>query len=111
MKSTYQAYFGHKDIDADALTTEKFDQQGGISGRPESTGLGTFTATKILMTNPLIAKNLKVAAGLAGKSFIFQGFGNFGYFASKYISGEGCRLIGIAEVDGGIFNPNGFYYQ
>ena len=77
MKSTYQAYFGHKDIEADAVTAEKFDQQGGISGRPESTDLGTFTATKILMTNPLIAKKLKVAAGLAGKSFIVQGFGNF----------------------------------
>ena len=33
MKSTYQAYFGQKDINADAVTTGKFEQQGGISGR------------------------------------------------------------------------------
>ena len=73
--------------------------------------MGIFTATKLLMTNPLIAKKLKVTAGLAGKTFIVQGFGNVGYFASKYFTGEGCKLIGIAEVDGSIYNPNGFDYQ
>lgn len=86
MKSTYQTYFGQKDINADAVTTGKFVQQGGISGRPESTGLGVFTAAKLLMTNPLIAKKLKVTPGLAGKTFVVQGFGNVGYFASKYFS-------------------------
>ena len=48
MKSTYQSLFGHKDINADAVTTGKFVRQGGISGRPESTGLGVFTASKLL---------------------------------------------------------------
>lgn len=86
MKSTYQANFGQKDINADAVTTGKFEEQGGISGRPESTGLGIFTATKLLMTNPLIAKKLKVSPVLAGKTFIVQGFGNVGYFASKYFT-------------------------
>jgi len=33
MKSTYQAYYGHKDINADAVTTGKFKRQGGVSGR------------------------------------------------------------------------------
>jgi len=111
MKSTYQAYFGHIDINADAATTGKFEEQGGISGRLESTGLGIFTAAKLLMTNPLIAKRLKLSPELSGKTFIVQGFGNVGYFASKYFSAEGCKLIGIAEIDGSIYNPNGFDYQ
>jgi glutamate dehydrogenase (NAD(P)+) len=33
MKSTYQAYYGHEDINADAVTTGKFKHLGGISGR------------------------------------------------------------------------------
>jgi glutamate dehydrogenase (NAD(P)+) len=63
------------------------------------------------MNNPLIAKKLKVTPGLAGKTFITQGFGNVGYYASKYFSGEDCKLIGVAEIDGSIYNPNGLNYQ
>ena len=36
MKSSFQSAFGYKDINADAVTTGKFENQGGISGRPES---------------------------------------------------------------------------
>jgi len=111
MKSTYQSLFGHKDVNADAVTTGKYEDQGGISGRVESTGLGIFTATKLLMTNPFIAKKLKVTPGLTGKTFIVQGFGNVGSIASKYFAAEGCKLVGISEVDGSIYNSNGFDYQ
>lgn len=107
MKSTFQAMYGHKDINADAVTTGKFEQQGGISGRPESTGLGVFTAAKLLLNNVTIAKKLKVTPGLKDKTFIVQGFGNVGYWASKYFTEEGTKLIGVAEHDGSIYNPNG----
>lgn len=33
MKSTYQAYYGHQDINTDAATTGKIKRLGGISGR------------------------------------------------------------------------------
>ena len=111
MKSSYQSLFGHKDINADAVTTGKFDNQGGISGRPESTGLGVFTSAKLLLTDERIAKRLKVKPGLKDKTFILQGFGNVGYWASKYFTEEGSRLIGVAEVDGSIYNPNGLDYE
>ena len=111
MKSTYQALYGHSDINADAVTTGKFEMQGGISGRPESTGLGVFTAAKQLLNNTTIAKKLKVKPGLQGKAFIIQGFGNVGYWASKYFTEEGSKLIGVAEIDGSIYNPNGINYQ
>lgn len=51
MKSTFQSNFGYKDINADAVTTGKFEQQGGISGRPESTGLGVYIAAKLFLNN------------------------------------------------------------
>lgn len=107
MKSSFQSAFGYKDINADAVTTGKFEQQGGISGRPESTGLGVFTATKLLLNNPTVAKKLKVAPGLKDKTFIVQGFGNVGYWASRYFTEEGLKLVGVAEYDGSIYNPEG----
>jgi glutamate dehydrogenase (NAD(P)+) len=54
---------------------------------------------------------------LKGRSFIIQGFGNVtalsilnlqvGYYASKYMVNYGAKLIGVAEYDGSIYNPNG----
>jgi glutamate dehydrogenase (NAD(P)+) len=64
-----------------------------------------FTCSKQLLNHPLIAKNLKITPGLHNKSFIVQGFGNVGYWASKYFTEEGAKLVGVAEVDGSIYNP------
>jgi len=30
-----------------------------------------------------------------------------GYYASKYMVNYGAKLIGVAEYDGSIYNPNG----
>jgi glutamate dehydrogenase (NAD(P)+) len=30
-----------------------------------------------------------------------------GYYASKYLAEYGAKLIGVAEVAGSMFNPNG----
>ena len=38
---------------------------------------------------------------------IIQGFGNVGYWASRYFTEEGAILVGVAEHDGSIYNPNG----
>jgi glutamate dehydrogenase (NAD(P)+) len=110
MKSTYQAYYGFKDINADAVTTGKSVNLFGISGRTESTGLGVFTCAKQLLNHVKIAKALKVPVGVKGKTLIIQGFGNVGYWASKYFIEEGAKLIGVAEVDGSIYNPEGIDY-
>jgi glutamate dehydrogenase (NAD(P)+) len=107
MKSTYQAYYGHKDINADAVTTGKFKRQGGISGRREATGLGVFYCTKQLMNNDWTTKKLGVEKGIAGKDFIVQGFGNVGYWASKFFVEEGAKLVGVSEMGGSIYDPNG----
>jgi glutamate dehydrogenase (NAD(P)+) len=50
---------------------------------------------------------LGVAKGIAGKSFIVQGFGNVGYWASKFFVEAGAKLVGVAEVGGSIYNPEG----
>ena len=107
MKSTYQAYYGHQDINADAVTTGKYKRQGGVSGRRESTGLGVFYCTRQLLEDDWTTRKLGVTKGIAGKSFIVQGFGNVGYWASKFFVEAGAKLVGVAEVGGSIYNPEG----
>jgi glutamate dehydrogenase (NAD(P)+) len=107
MKSTYQQYYGHTDINSDAVTTGKFKRQGGASGRRESTGLGVFYCTRQLLEDDWTVRKLGVEKGISGKSFIVQGFGNVGYFASKFFVDAGAKLVGVAEIGGSIYNPDG----
>jgi len=44
---------------------------------------------------------------LKGKTFTVQGYGNVGYYLSKYIVEFGGVLVGVAEWDGSIYNPAG----
>jgi len=37
-----------------------------------------------------------VSPGIKGKTFIVQGFGNVGYWASKFFVEEGAKLVGVA---------------
>jgi len=107
MKSTYQAYYGYEDINADAVTTGKARNLGGINGRKESTGLGVFYATRQILDNAKMCEILKVSKGLKGKTFSVQGFGNVGYYASKFFVEAGAKLVGVAEWDGSIYSEEG----
>jgi len=80
----------------------------GIPGRTEATGLGVYFGLAECLSRPEIAKPLNLSLGLAGKRVIVQGLGKVGYYAAKFIQERGRGLItGIAEREGGIFNPNG----
>ena len=107
MKSFYQSYYGQEDINADAVTTGKARNLGGISGRTESTGLGVYYATRQILNNTQMIERLGVERGLRGKTFIVQGFGNVGYWASRFFVNEGAKLIGVTEFDGSIYDENG----
>jgi len=43
-----------------------------------------------------MCKILGVKQGLTGKSFSVQGFGNVGYWASKFFVEAGAKLVGVA---------------
>ena len=42
-----------------------------------------------------------------GCRIIIQGFGNVGSNAAELLAEVGCKIIGIAEYDGGLYNANG----
>lgn len=48
-----------------------------------------------------------MAPGVAGKSFIVQGFGNVGLHSCRYLHRNGAKLIGVLEKNGNIFNEQG----
>lgn len=107
MKDTYQNLCGHHDINAAGCVTGKAQNQGGISGRTESTGLGVYYATRELLQNENICKKAGIAKGLKDKTFIIQGFGNVGYYTAKNFVDDGAKLIGVAEFDGSIYSAKG----
>ncbi len=82
-----------------AVVTGKPINIGGSRGRREATGRG------IMIVCDEAVKKL----GLTPEQtrVIVQGFGNVGSNAALLMSEAGYRIIGVAEVEGGLFNKNG----
>ncbi|MCC6384065.1 MAG: Glu/Leu/Phe/Val dehydrogenase [Bacteroidia bacterium] len=103
---TYSA-FKYDDLNALGCVTGKPIGQGGIQGRTEATGLGVFYGTREALDNTEDCKKLGLTPGVKGKRVVLQGLGNVGFHSGKFFSEGGAVIIGIAEREGGIFNPNG----
>lgn len=52
-------------------------------------------------------KALGLETGVEGKTFVIQGLGNVGYHAALYLTQAGAKLVGVAELEGSIYNPKG----
>ncbi|KAA5543488.1 Glu/Leu/Phe/Val family dehydrogenase [Adhaeribacter rhizoryzae] len=99
--------FKHGETNALGSVTGKPVGQGGIRGRTEATGLGIFYGLREALQDTEILKQLNISPGLNGKRMIVQGLGNVGYHAAHFCMQEGVIITGIAEREGGIFNPDG----
>jgi glutamate dehydrogenase (NAD(P)+) len=104
---TYMA-FSKGEIDAAGCVTGKPVNQNGIRGRTEATGRGVFYGIREAVNQIADMKALGLAAGMAGKRIVIQGFGNVGSYSGLISQEEGDALIvGVAEYDGTIYNPKG----
>jgi len=72
---------------------------GGLEGRDRATGYGVVVALKQW------AEHNKTT--LRGKSYILQGFGNVGYWASVFMEQNGATLVGVQDASGSIYNELG----
>ena len=107
MADTYDT-FKPGGIDNLACVTGKPVSQGGIAGRREATGRGVQYGIREAFSYAEDLRPLKLSPGLDGKTVAFQGFGNVGYYASKFLSEEdGCKIVAIGEYDCVVENPNG----
>lgn len=95
-------------LDALACVTGKPVGQGGVRGRKEATGRGVFFGIREACTHSEDMRRLGLGTGLEGKTVVVQGLGNVGYHAAKFLQDGGAVITGLAEVEGAIYDANGF---
>ena len=81
------------------VVTGKPIEVGGSLGRNDSTGRGVF----------YIARELAAVKkfDLRKAPIIIQGFGNVGSNAARIFAEHGCKVVGVSDITGGLYNPNG----
>ncbi len=94
-------------LDAIACVTGKPIKHSGIHGRKEATGRGVVFGLEEVCSYIDDMNQVGFDPGIQGKTVVVQGFGNVGYHASKYLTLTEAKVIGIAEIDGAIYNPKG----
>jgi glutamate dehydrogenase (NAD(P)+) len=95
-------------VDNFGCVTGKPVSQGGIAGRKEATGRGTYYGVREALSHPEDVKRLGLSLGLEGKSVVIQGYGNVGWHAAQIMSKEGgARIVAIGEWNGWLENPKG----
>lgn len=102
---TYRQLVG--DLNAEGCVTGKPIPQAGIRGRTEATGRGVYFGIREACKNKEDMKDLGLPTGLEGKTFIIQGLGNVGYHAAKYLCEGGAKMVGVAEIEGSIYDEEG----
>ncbi|MFH5832601.1 Glu/Leu/Phe/Val dehydrogenase [Halalkalibaculum sp. DA3122] len=95
------------DINSEGCVTGKPIPQGGIRGRTEATGRGVFFGVREACENKEDMNELGLSKGIEGKTFVVQGLGNVGYHSAKYMTEAGAKLVGVAEIEGSIYDPGG----
>lgn len=92
-------YSMHRGYTVNGVVTGKPLAVGGSEGRLEATGRGLLYIIREAVKHlGLSTKGLKVAV---------QGFGNVGATTARLLWEEGCRVIAVSDVKGGIYNSKG----
>ena len=91
--------YGQKMGYTPGIVTGKPVELGGSPGREEATGRGVVMCTM----HSARKRDMKPEeCGIA-----IQGFGNVGYWTAALAAEEGCKILAVSDVGGGIYNPKG----
>jgi glutamate dehydrogenase (NAD(P)+) len=93
---TYSMHMGHT---VTSVVTGKPLNIGGSRGRLEATGRGVM----VVCDESLRYLNMD----RDGCRVVIQGFGNVGSNAARLMMEHGYKIVGVAEVDGGLYNSAG----
>lgn len=96
MMDTYSMHARHT---VTAVVTGKPVALGGSAGRREATGRGL-----LLVINEAVAK---FGFERADVRVVVQGLGNVGGIASELLHAEGYKIVGVSDITGGIYHPDG----
>src|SRR5262249_47204178 len=93
----------HHGYSIPAVVTGKPLNIGGSEGRMEATGRGVAIVTR----EACRALDLP----FEGASVVVQGFGNVGSIAARILHEMGCRIVGLSDVYGAVYNEEGIDVQ
>ncbi len=83
-----------------AVVTGKPIELGGSRGRREATGRGVMICVDKAMA--------KLGRKKETTRVVIQGFGNVGSLAADLMQKAGYKIIGLADIGGGLYNEKGF---
>ncbi|HDM67234.1 MAG TPA: Glu/Leu/Phe/Val dehydrogenase, partial [Thermoplasmatales archaeon] len=82
----------------DIVTGKPLDL-GGSLGRREATGRGVMLITLEILK--------KLDRDHREATIAVQGFGNVGSVGAELLMEQGCRVVAVSDVSGGLYNPDG----
>ena len=83
--------------------TGKPASMGGLPHELGSTGLGVFHATKVAAQH--------LGKSLNGMTFAVEGFGNVGWFVSKFLTEAGAKLVAVSDSKGVLCDSAGIDFE
>jgi glutamate dehydrogenase (NAD(P)+) len=89
----------HEGYSVPAVVTGKPIAIGGSEGRLEATGRGVQIVTREAMRD--------LGMKPEDSSMVIQGFGNVGSISARLLHELGCKIVGLSDISGGVYNPNG----
>ena len=93
---TYSVFKGYT---CPSVVTGKPVEIGGSLGRLKATGQGCVYA--LMEAARILKMNLKRCKA------VVQGFGNVGFNAADLMYKMGIKVVGVSNVEGGLYNPSG----
>ncbi|MHB8599327.1 MAG: Glu/Leu/Phe/Val family dehydrogenase [Ktedonobacteraceae bacterium] len=89
----------HQGYSVPAVITGKPLAIGGSEGRLEATARGV----------QVVAREAMLGLGMrpVDSTVVVQGFGNVGSISARLMHEMGCKVIGLSDINGGVYNPNG----
>ncbi len=93
---TYSMFKGYT---VPGVVTGKPVDVGGSLGRREATGRGVMFMTREILH--------RLGMPVMGTRVAVQGFGNVGSIAARLLYNEGCKIVAISDVSGGVYCKSG----
>lgn len=93
---TYSMFKGYT---VPGVVTGKPVQMGGSLGRKEATGRGVMFMTREILH--------RLGLPIIGTKVAVQGMGNVGGTTARLLLNEGCKIVAISDVSGGVYCETG----